>query len=86
MALRIPLPRHGITAPAGPAGYRAVLLDPAVRADATALRRLRRRSDVAVVDNRVGLREELAAIGRRSLRACYCEGHIGAGRPAFEER
>lgn len=48
--------------PADPATdvHRAVVLDSAVPADAAALRRLRRRRDVTVVDERAGLAAELA--------------------------
>lgn len=55
------------------AAYRAVVLDASVRADAAELRRLRRRADVAVVDNGVALRTQLAdvrpAVGEATLAA-----------------
>lgn len=63
MPLRIPLTRRVVdTADAGSAAYRAVVLDASIPGDAAELRRLRRRSDVAVVDNTASLREELAGV------------------------
>lgn len=62
MALRLRLPRRRTAVAADAMAYRAVLLDPSVRADAARLRQLRRRSDVAIVDNRVDLRGELAKV------------------------
>ena len=50
------------TAAGAAAAYRAVLLDPSVRSDAGQLRKLRRRADVAVVDNEADLRAELAKV------------------------
>ncbi|WP_111766056.1 Rv1355c family protein [Nakamurella deserti] len=49
-------------APAGTDAHRAVVLDAADPSDATELRRLRRRRDVTVVDQRAGLAAELTEV------------------------
>ena len=54
--------RAAATAVDAAAAYRAVLLDPSIRSDAAQLRRLRRRSDVTVVDNEAELRDELVKV------------------------
>ncbi|MEO5831777.1 MAG: Rv1355c family protein [Nakamurella sp.] len=53
--------------------YRAVVLDESDPADAARIRRLRRRPDVVVLDNRAGVRAELAAL-RPALSPAQCDG------------